>query len=96
MLPSSSALLVYPRLKPSFPIWFFSLLCSLLFDVIVVQGSLTCDAAWTLSDGSCFRYYSSGATFANAETNCANARFGAHLATITSATQNTAAANLAS
>ncbi|KAK3233211.1 hypothetical protein CYMTET_56479 [Cymbomonas tetramitiformis] len=39
MLPPSSALSIYPRLKTSFPIWFFSLLCSLFFDVAISQGN---------------------------------------------------------
>eukprot|EP00854_Cymbomonas_tetramitiformis_P015813 gene15813-18753_t len=59
-------------------------------------GLGTCDDGWTLSEGACFRYYTSPATFSNAEAACQSAHSGAHLATITSATQNAVAAGLAS
>jgi hypothetical protein len=61
------------------------------------QGPTTapCAAGWTEADGNCFKYVTTPLTHDQAEKNCQSLHQAAHLATIKSAAQNQAAAELA-
>ena len=55
----------------------------------LLTSEAACVSGWTEIEGGCFKYFQGGATAANAKDQCMAA--GAHLATIETATQNTAA-----